>query len=458
MNPAADPAGESPELFHPASYADYVPRGPLRRLQSQRLRTAVGRAYEHVSSYRQRMHKGGLAPEDILDIDDLSKLPFTVLDDLRHSFPFGMLAVPIQQIVRLQRPSSAMAGPIVAAQTRRDLEVWTEVLVRCLASCGVHAGDVVQNAWGHHRFGDGLMLQQGAESLGATVIPVSAGDADQQLAALKDFDVSVICSTPSYFLHLIERAEQTGVDLRGLALRAGVFLAQPWSDAIRRRIEQSAGIQALAVYGVWEMSGPGIGAECCHRSGLHIFEDHFYPEIVDPATGDPLPDGEEGELVLTTLSSEALPVIRYRTGELTTIVDAPCPCGRTMRQIRQIGRRSDDRLVIQGINVFPSKIEAALLAIEGALPPYRVVLTRVEGLDQIEVQIEVTPQVVSDQVSALEELQNRLRHEIEQALGFQVPVRLVEPHTLSRGAGQQAERIVDRRGIPAGEEGRTAEE
>jgi phenylacetate-CoA ligase len=313
-----------------------------------------------------------------------------------------------------------------------------------MASCGIHQGDIVQNACGHELFADGLGLLRGAETLGATVIPVASSDADRQIAVLKDLGVSAICCTPSYFLYLAERADRLGVDLRELSLRAGVFVGEPWSEAMRQRIEESARIKAYDVYGLAEILGPGVGTECCHQSGMHILEDHFYPEIIDPASGEPVPDGEEGELVLTTLSKEAVPLIRYRTGNLTGIMAEPCPCGRTMRRMRRIDRRTDDMLVIQGVDVFPSQIESALLAVEGTLPHYQIVLSQDQGIDQVEVQIEVTREIFSDRVGAMENLQNKLADEIQRTLGIGVPVRLVEPHTFERGP-DRATRILDRR-------------
>jgi len=443
MNPAT--AQETPGPFHPASSPDYVPREPLGGLQSHRLRQVVARAYEHVSVYRQRMNKHGLAPAEIGGVEDIHKLPFTVKADLCDTYPVGMFAVPIQQVVHLHPPSGAAGKPIVVASTRRDLEMWTEVIVRSLASCGIHRGDVIQNACGYNLFSDGLGLHYGAQTLGATVIPISGGDTDHQIMVMKDFGVSAICSTPSYFLHLVDRAERMGVDLRELPLRAVVLVAGPWSEGMRRRIEESAGIKAYDIYGLPEIIGPGIGAECHVQDGLHVFEDHFYPEVVNPETGEPLPDGEEGELVLTTLSREAMPLIRYRTPDLATIVAEPCPCGRTMRRIRRSGRRGEDVVVVQGVSVFPSQIEAALLAVEGAVPSYQIVLAQEEGLDQVEVQIEVTPQIFSDQVSAMEGLQSRLAREIEHTVGIRVPVRLVEPHTIERSPGK-GKRVIDKRG------------
>ena len=445
MNSAIQGVSDTPAPFHPASSPDYVPRQPLGHLQSQRLRRVVGQAYEHVSLVRQRMQKQGVAPADIRGVEDIHKLPFTCQADLRDAYPFGMLAVPIQQVLRLHPSGGGSGRPVVAAYTRRDLDVWTEVIVRCLACCGIQRGDVIQNACAYDLFSDGPGLHYAGETLGAAVIPLAGGDAARQIALLKDFGVSVFCSTPSHFLYLAQRAEKLGVDLRELPLRVGIFVGEGWSEAARRRIEEAAAIKAYDVYGLAESIGPGIGAECRHQSGLHVFEDHFYPEIVDPATGEPLADGREGELVLTALSHEATAMIRYRTRDLTAIEAEPCPCGRTLRRIRRIDRRGDEMFVVQGLNVFPSQIEAALLAVEGTLPHYQIVLTQVNGVDQVDVEIEVTPQIFSDRVGALESLQERLAQELEHALGFKAAVRLVEPHVVDRRGGR-AQRVVDKRG------------
>ena len=432
--------------FHPASSSDYLPREPLRRLQSQRLRQAVARAFEHVPLYRQRMQKHGVAPEEIRGVEDLVRLPLTVLGDLHAGYPFGLMAVPVQQVARLYRPGGGTSKPLVVGYTRRDLDAWTEVLVRCLAACGIQPGDVLQNVYGHDWCADALGLHYGAEAMGATVVPTSGDDVDRQLAAMKDFNVTAVCCAPSHFLRLIERAEKTGLDLRELPLRIAVFLAETWSEALRRRIQQAAGIKAYDLFGPSEIIGPGVGAECCCQNGLHVLEDHFYPEIVDPATGAPLPDGQEGELVLTTLAREAMSLIRYRTRDLTAIVAEPCPCGRTMRRIRRIGLHSDDRFVLQGVGVLPSQIEAALLAVEGTSPHYQIVLSQENGLDQAEVLVEVTPQILSDRVRAMERLQSQLAAQIEEALGISVTVRLVESHTLQRSQGK-VQRVVDKRAL-----------
>jgi phenylacetate-CoA ligase len=318
-------------------------------------------------------------------------------------------------------------------------------MVRSLAACGVHEGDIVQNAYGYGLFTGGLGAHYGAEGIGAAVIPISGGNTDRQIMVLKDFGATAICCTPTYFLHLIDRAAQLGVDLKSLPLRVGVFGAEPWTDSMRRHIESATNIQAFDIYGLSEIIGPGVAIECPCHDGLHIFEDHFYPEIIDPETGRVLPDGQEGELVLTTLSKWAMPMIRYRTRDITALVSGACACGRSLRRMRRIGRRSDDMLIIRGVNVYPSQIEAVLLEVEGTLPHYQIILTREHGLDQIEVQVEVTAQVFSDRVGAMEALAERLAETLERVLGIRIRITLVEPQTIQRSEGK-AKRVIDKRG------------
>jgi phenylacetate-CoA ligase len=429
-----------------ASQQDFLPRGALRELQSNRLRLLVQRAYDNVGFYRQRMDELGVAPSAIRGIDEIVRLPLTVKTDLRDTYPFGLFASPMHDIVRLHASSGTTGKPIVVAYTQDDLAVWTEVIARSLVCFGIHRGDILQNAYGYGLFTGGLGLHCGAEALGATVIPISGGNTDRQLMVMRDFGVTAISCTPSYFLHILDRAGEMGVDLRELPLRAGVFGAEPWTDAMRRRIEELAGIKAFDIYGLTEITGPGVGAECQGQDGLHIFEDHFYPEIINPDTLEPLPDGSEGELVLTTLSKQAMPMIRYRTRDITSIAQESCSCGRTIRRIRRITHRSDDMFIIRGVNVFPSQIEAALLAAEGTLPHYQIYLTRNKGLDQIEVRVEVTTGVLSDRVGALEELQQKLVRQIEHTIGLRVAVHLVEPHSLPRSEGK-AKRVFDQRNM-----------
>lgn len=430
--------------FHPASAPDYLPVEQLQQVQLQRMKSVVKRVYENVALFRQRLDLGGLKPDDIQSLKDIQRLPFTVKNDLRDTYPFGLFASPMQEIVRLHASSGTTGKPIVVAYTQEDLDVWTSVMVRTLASCGTHRGDIVQNSYGYGLFTGGLGFHYGAEALGATVIPISGGNTDRQIMLMRDFGSTVICCTPSYFIHLIERSGEMGVNLKELPLRIGIFGAEPWSESMRQYIRENSNIDPYDVYGLSEIVGPGVGIECKYHQGLHIFEDHFYPEIVDPQTGEALPDETEGELVLTTLSKRAMPIIRYRTRDITAITRQPCACGRTLCRFLRVGRRSDDMFIIRGVNVFPAQVESALLQVEGTLPHYQIVLTRDKGLDQMEVQIEVTPEVFSDTVSGLEELQKKIEYTVEQTLGIRVSVRLVEPHTIQRSEGK-AKRVIDQR-------------
>jgi phenylacetate-CoA ligase len=430
--------------FHPASAPDFLPEPLLEEVQLRRLKAVVSRAYDNVPLFRERLEARGLMPASIGRLEDIAKLPFTVKADLRDTYPFGMFASPMGDVVRLHASSGTTGKPIVVAYTREDVEVWSEVMARTFAACGLHRGDVLQNAFGYGLFTGGLGAHYGAETLGATVIPISGGNTDRQIMVMRDFGVTALCATPSYFLHVIERAGELGVDMKALPLRVGVFGAEPWSDAMRVRIQADAGIKAFDIYGLSEIIGPGVASECSAQDGLHVFEDHFYPEIIDPETGEPLPDGSEGELVLTTLSKKAMPMIRYRTRDITSILPERCSCGRTLRRIRRIGRRSDDMFIIRGVNVYPSQVEAALLAVEGTLPHYQIILTREQGLDQITVEVEVTSEVFSDKIRALEDVRARLAHAIEHILGIRVDLRLVEPRSIERSQGK-AKRVIDRR-------------
>jgi len=429
---------------HPASVPDYTPLAELRALQLQHVQAVVARAWDHVELFRARMDERGLMPEDIHSLDDIAKLPFTVKTDLRDTYPFGLFASPMKDVVRLHVSSGTTGKPIVVAYTSDDVNVWTSVIVRCFAGCGLHRGDILQNAYGYGLFTGGLGTHYGAEALGATVVPTSGGNADRQIMLLKDFGVTAICCTPTYFLHLIDRAAELGVDLKELPLRAGVFGAEPWTESMRKHIENKSGIEAFDIYGLSEIIGPGVACECRRHQGLHIFEDHFYPEIIDSESGEPLPDGTEGELVLTTLSKHAMPMIRYRTRDITMLLPGRCECGRTLRRMGRIGRRSDDMLIIRGVNVFPSQVETALLQIEGTLPNYQIVLTREQGLDQMEVRVEVTPHMFNDQIGALQGLQARIQSALDHVLGIRVQVALVEAYSLERSRGK-AKRVIDRR-------------
>ena len=430
--------------FNPVSTPDYLPRAQLREVQSQRLRAVVARAWHKVALLRERMQARGITPEAIGGIDDIAALPFTVKADLRDTYPFGLFASPMDEVVRLHASSGTTGKPIVVAYTQEDLDVWTEAMARTFAACGLHRGDILQNAFGYGLFTGGMGTHYGAEALGATVIPVSGGNTDRQVMLMRDFGVTAVCATPSFFVHLVEKAGEMGVDLKALPLRTGVFGAEPWTDGMRERIQADTGIEAFDIYGLSEITGPGVATECACHDGLHVFEDHFFPEIIDPETGAPLPDGEDGELVLTTLSKRAMPMIRYRTRDITAILTAPCACGRTLRRIRRISRRSDDMFIIRGVNIFPSQVEAALLEIEGTVPHYQIILSRSHGLDQMTVEVEVTPEVFSDTVRDMEALRARIAHAIEHVLGIRVALRLVGPHSIARSEGK-ARRVIDKR-------------
>ncbi|MBM4154178.1 MAG: phenylacetate--CoA ligase [Lentisphaerae bacterium] len=431
-------------LFHPAAATDFLAAPSLRRIQLQRLRATVERAYRNVPLTRGRMDALGMKPDDVRTLDDVRRLPFTVKTDLRDTYPYGMFASPMSEVVRLHASSGTTGKPIVVAYTQDDIDVWRNVMVRSFAAAGLGASDIIQNAYGYGLFTGGLGAHYGAEALGATVIPISGGNSERQVMVMRDFGSTAMCCTPSYFTHLIEVAESMGVVWKDIPLRAGIFGAEPWTEGMRKFIQDRTGIRAYDIYGLSEIIGPGVGIECSEQAGLHIFEDHFLLEIVDPKTDAAVPDGGEGELVLTTLSKQAMPMIRYRTHDITRVIAEPCPCGRTIRRIARIGRRSDDMFIIRGVNVFPSQVEAALLAVESTVPHYQIVLTREGGLDQMEVRVEVTADVFGDRVRELETLEAKLAKSVEHTLGIRVGVRLVEPNTIERSQGK-AKRVLDKR-------------
>lgn len=432
------------EGYHPVSAPDFLPISQLRDLQFRKLKAIVQRAYDRVSLFRQRLQDRDLTPAGLKSLDDIVKLPFTEKSDLRDTYPFGLFASPMQEIVRLHASSGTTGKPIVVAYTQADVDVWASVMARSFAACGLHESDLIQNAYGYGLFTGGLGAHYGAEALGATVIPISGGNTQRQLMIMKDFGVTAICCTPSYFLHLLEQGQEAGIDFKKLPLRAGVFGAEPWTEGMRHRIEALSGLKAYDLYGLSEIIGPGVAMECQCQTGPHIFEDHFYPEIVNIKTGKPCPDGVEGELVLTTLSKQAMPMIRYRTHDITVLAPETCACGRTLRRLQRISRRSDDMFIIRGVNVYPSQIETALLAVEGTLPHYQIILRREHGLDEVEVQVEVTAEVFSDTVGALENLQSQLSLAIERTVGLRMQVRLVQPRTIPRSEGK-AKRVIDQR-------------
>ncbi len=432
--------------FHPASAPDFLPVEQLRDLQLRRLRSVVQRSYDQVKLFRERMEARNLLPADIQRLEDIKRLPFYEKSDLRDTYPFGLFASPMQEIVRLHASSGTTGKPIVVAYTQEDIDVWANVMVRSFASCGLHRGDIIQNAYGYGLFTGGLGAHYGAEALGATVIPISGGNTQRQIMILKDFGVTAICCTPSYFLHILDQSAEMKISVKDLPLRVGVFGAEPWTEGMRERIQAESNIEAYDIYGLSEIIGPGVAIECHKHSGLHIFEDVFYPEIVNIQTGEPVPEGAEGELVLTTLTKQAMPMIRYRTHDITRLCRERCACGRIIARIERIARRSDDMLIIRGVNLYPSQIESALLKVEGTLPHYQLILKRDKGLDQVEVDVEVTNEFFSDKISAMEDLQQKLSHAIENTTGLRVDVRLVQPHTIARSEGK-AKRVIDKRNL-----------
>ncbi len=431
--------------FFPESALDHMPEARLREVQLQRLKAVVALTYEKVPLFRERMDAKGVTPGDLRTLADVRLLPFSTKADLRDTYPYGLFAVPLGDVVRLHASSGTTGKPIVVGYTAQDMEVWKQVIMRTLYAAGFSRRDVVQNMFGYGLFTGGLGLHGGLEGIGATVIPISGGNTERQIMVMKDFGVTAVCCTPSYFIHLIEMAQKMGIDFRkDLKVRRGVFGAEPWTDQMRQYIEGATGIKAYDIYGLSEIIGPGVGAECHCQDGLHIFEDHFLVEIVDPQTLEPLPDGQEGELVFTTLSKQAMPAIRYRTRDLTSIDTRPCACGRTVRRIRRISHRSDDMFIIRGVNVFPSQIETALLKTEATLPHYQIVLTRKSGLDRMEVRVEVSGEMLKDTVGAMDELQKRFGHSIAQITGLTAEVTLVQPGTIPRSEGK-AKRLFDKR-------------
>ena len=419
----------------------------LRALQSDRLCEVVKLVYERVPYYRQKFDDAGVKPQDIKGVDDITRLPFTTKEDLRKTYPFDLFAVPMEQVVRIHASSGTTGKSSVVGYTDHDVDTWAEVMARTLAAGGTHRGDLVQNSYGYGLFTGGLGAHYGAERIGASVIPTSGGQTKRQVQILQDFGSTVLCCTPSYALVIGEVGQELGVSFKDLPLRVGFFGAEPWSATMRQEIESSLHAHALDIYGLSEIIGPGVGFECLEKAGLHINEDHFYPEVIDPVTGETVADGEMGELVFTTLTKEALPLLRYRTRDITRVIPEPCGCGRTLRRMRRVTGRTDDMLIIRGVNVFPSQIEEVLMGIEETTPNYVLVVDRKpRGMDEMEVQVEVSEKTFSDEMSRLETLSERIQREIESTLGLRVSVRLVEPKTLERSMGK-ARRVIDRRDL-----------
>ena len=421
-------------------------REEMKAVQGERLRETVARIYHNTPGYRQKMQDKGLVPNDIRSIDDITKLPFTTKADLRDNYPFGMFTVPMSEIVRIHASSGTTGKPTVVGYTRKDLSTWAEVVSRSLMMAGVHRDDIVQVAYGYGLFTGGLGMHYGCENIGASVIPISGGNTQKQLQIMQDFGTTVIACTPSYSLYLAEAIQEAGIQKQDLKIRVGIFGAEPWSENMRKEIEEKLGIKAIDIYGLSEIIGPGVSCECEYQAGMHINEDHFYPEIIHPETLEPIPEGEIGELVFSTISKEGIPILRYRTRDLTRLNYETCKCGRTLVRMEKCMGRSDDMLIIRGVNVFPSQIESVLLEMSETAPHYLLIVNREGNLDSLELMVEIQEQFFSDEIKKLEALRKKIAHNIQSTLGISVNVKLVEPKTIERTAGK-AKRVIDNRKI-----------
>ncbi len=424
-----------------------LPRQGLESIQLKRLQRLVARMYHKVLPYREKMDALGVKPEDITSLADLQRLPFTTKDDLRDNYPFGLFASPMDSVVRVHASSGTTGKPTVVGYTEKDIDLWATVMARALVCAGATSGDMIHNAYGYGLFTGGLGVHYGVEKLGATVIPASGGNSKRQITLMQDFGSSILLCTPSYALNLADAMRDMGVNPERLSLKVGVFGAEPWSKNMREEVEKKLHIQAVDIYGLSEVMGPGVGMECLASSGgMHVFEDHFLPEIIDPDTGEVLPPGEEGELVFTTLTKEAFPLIRYRTKDISRLYYDTCTCGRTLVRMEKVTGRTDDMLIIRGVNVFPSQIEHVLMGIDGVEPHYQIVVERQGNLDTMQVLVEVSGAVFSDEIRRLETLTRRIQKDIKDILGVTAKVKLVEPKTIQRSEGK-ALRVIDKRKI-----------
>jgi len=421
-------------------------REKLAELRLERLRETVKLCEEMVPFYRKKLREMGVSWKDIKSLQDIALLPFTTKDDLRENYPFGMFAVPIRDIVRIHASSGTTGQPTVVGYTSADIETWSELMARSLVAGMADKSDIIQIAYGYGLFTGGLGFHYGVERLGASAIPVSGGNTKRQIRLMVDLGTTVLCCTPSYALFMAETAEEMGVDFKELKLKSGIFGAEPWSDRMRDKVERLLNLSAFDVYGLSEVMGPGVAIECENKDGLHIFEDAFVPEVIDANTGETLSAGEQGELVFTTINKRGMPLLRYRTRDITSLDESPCPCGRTHVRMRRVRGRTDDMLIIRGVNVFPSQIESVVMQIEGVSPHYQLIVEREAGLDILEVQVEVSEDMFSDRIRGLEQWQELIQGEIESYLGLGVKVTLVEPRTIARSEGK-AVRVVDNREI-----------
>lgn len=419
-------------------------REDLQRLQLQRLQETLDRAFHNVPCYRNKFMAAGVVPEDVRTLEDLARLPFTTKEDLRLNYPYGMFAVPLREVVRIHSSSGTTGKPTVVGYTRNDIRTWSNLVARFLTAAGVTHDDVVQIAFGYGLFTGAFGLHYGAEMVGASVIPMGGGNTEKQIMIMQDYKSTALVCTPSYAITIADRMEKMGIDPKSLSLKVGLFGAEPWSEAMRREIETRLNLSATDNYGLSEIIGPGVAGECQYKCGMHIFEDSFFPEIIDSETGVVLPPGSTGELVLTTLNKEAFPMIRYRTRDITTLDYSPCACGRTMVRMTKTRGRSDDMLIIRGVNVFPTQIEEVLVAIEGCQPHYQLVVDRHGSLDSLEVHIEVTEIIFFDEMKRQRAFLEMIKKKVESVIGVGVSVKLVEPGTIPRHEGK-AQRVIDRR-------------
>lgn len=421
-----------------------MPRDEIGQLQLERLQATLNRAYKNVTCYRTKFNGLGIVPEDIASLSDLVKLPFTTKEDLRLNYPYGMFAVPLREVVRIHSSSGTTGKPTVVGYTKNDLKTWSNLVARFMTAAGVTHDDVVQIAFGYGLFTGAFGLHYGSETIGAAVIPMSGGNTDKQIMIMQDYKSTVLVCTPSYAINIADRIEKLGIDPKTLSLKVGLFGGEPWSEAMRREIESRLSISATDNYGLSEVIGPGVAGECGYKCGMHLFEDAFIPEIIDPETCEVLPPGSVGELVLTTIGKEALPMIRYRTRDITSLVYDACECGRTMVRMKKTMGRSDDMLIIKGVNVFPSQIEEVLVAIDGCEPHYQLVVDRKGAMDVLEVSIEVTEHIFFDEMKKQKAFLEMVEKKIDSILGVGVTVKLVEPNSIPRNEGKAC-RVIDKR-------------
>lgn len=424
-----------------------LPRETLEAIQLRRLKETVERVYATVPFYRRKFEEAGVTPSDIKGLEDLQKFPFTTKQDLRDNYPYGMFAVPMDNVVRIHASSGTTGQSVVVGYTARDIRTWSELMARALAAGGTTRGDIIHNAYGYGLFTGGLGVHYGAELLGASVIPISGGNTRRQVLIMKDFGPTILTCTPSYALHLAEAVAEAGVDMSSLRFKSGVFGAEPWSEKMRTEIEAKLHLNAVDIYGLSEVIGPGVSVECLEaRKGLHIFEDHFIPEIIDPVTCQTLSNGTRGELVFTSITKEAFPIIRYRTRDISSLDREPCVCGRTFARMQKVSGRTDDMLIIRGVNVFPSQIESVIMELEEVEPHYQLVVDRKDNLDILTVMVEVGESFFSDEVRVLQGIEKKLSKNIKEFLGVTAAVKLVEPKTIARSEGK-AQRVIDNRRI-----------